>query len=83
MSNITIALEDSLLRRARIKAVQSGTTVNAVLRDKLREFVGETESEPDHVKSIRKFLELARKSKGNSRGQKWTREELYERGRRD
>lgn len=83
MSNITIALDESLLRSARIKAVQAGTTVNAVLREKLREFVGETSVEPDHMKGMRQFIAMARKSKGNSQGRKWTREDAYQRGGSD
>ena len=35
MANVTIALDDELVRRARIKAVNEGTSINAVIRDVL------------------------------------------------
>ncbi|MBC8363836.1 MAG: hypothetical protein H8E59_02410 [Actinobacteria bacterium] len=35
MSNLTLALDDDLLRRARVRAAEQGTSVNAVVRDLL------------------------------------------------
>ena len=33
MANLTIAIEDDILKKARLKAVEDGTSVNAVLRE--------------------------------------------------
>jgi hypothetical protein len=39
MANLTIAIDDPLLREARIKAVQQGTSVNEVCRQAIERFV--------------------------------------------
>jgi plasmid stability protein len=41
MANLTIAVDDDLLRRARIRALEAGTSVNALLRNYLESFVGD------------------------------------------
>ena len=35
MANLTLAVDDDLLRRARVRAAEQGTSVNAVVRDLL------------------------------------------------
>ena len=35
MANLTITIDDELLRRARLRALEQGTSVNALLRDYL------------------------------------------------
>jgi plasmid stability protein len=40
MANLTIAVDDDLLQKARIRAAELGTSVNAVLRDYLEEWSG-------------------------------------------
>ena len=41
MSNLTISIDAALLRAARIKAVQQGTSVNQVCRQAIAAFAGE------------------------------------------
>jgi plasmid stability protein len=76
MANLTIAVEDDLLRRARIRAVSEGTSVNAVLRDRLEEYVGERDTQRQAVAEI---LAAARKSKLRLGGRRASRAELHER----
>jgi plasmid stability protein len=38
--NLTIAVDDEVLRRARIRALEQGTSVNAVLREFLESYAG-------------------------------------------
>ncbi len=78
MANLTIAVDEELLKRARIRAIEEDTSVNAVLRARLEEYAGK---EDRRRKAIAELLESARKSTYGSGGRKWTREELYERGR--
>ena len=33
MANLTLAIDDDLLRRARVRAAEQGTSVNAVVRE--------------------------------------------------
>jgi len=41
VANLTIAVDDDLLRRARLRALEAGTSVNALLRSYLESFVGD------------------------------------------
>ncbi|MFT4229323.1 MAG: hypothetical protein QM602_03435 [Microbacterium sp.] len=77
MANLTIVVDDSVLKRARIRALEQGTSVNAVLRDYLADY-----SETDGATVARRELAaLARASTASSSaaGRTWTRDELHER----
>ena len=76
MANLTITLDDDLLRRARIRAAERGTSVNAVLREHLNAWAG---VQHERQRAIDSFLEAARRSRASSGGRKWTRDELHER----
>lgn len=76
MANLTLTIEDETLRRARIRALEQDTSVNALVRSYLEEFAaggGEDEAR-------RELVELARASSASSgpEGRGWTRDELYE-----
>lgn len=75
-ANVTIAIEATLLRRARIKALEEGTSLNAVLRERVEAYVSRA-STATAAKTT--FLRLAGASKARG-GQKVTREEMHERG---
>lgn len=76
MANLTVALDDDLLKRARIRAVERGTSVNAVLRDYLYDW---TETGAQRMRAAERILRLARESSAGSEGKRWSRDELYER----
>jgi plasmid stability protein len=76
MANLTISVDDLVLERARARALRLGTSVNAVLRDRLTEFAGD---ETERKRALSRLAALAARSKGRSRGQRWTREEIHER----
>ncbi|TDJ07174.1 MAG: MerR family transcriptional regulator, partial [Deltaproteobacteria bacterium] len=40
MANLTISIDEEVLKLARIKALKQGTSVNAVLRDYLESYSG-------------------------------------------
>ncbi|MGK2877659.1 MAG: hypothetical protein ACSLFF_03645 [Solirubrobacterales bacterium] len=73
MANLTITIEDELLKRARVRAAEQDTSVNAILRDELKRFAGTERG----LTAGAAFAKFARENPGNSHGQKWTREELY------
>lgn len=77
MANLTITVDDELLKRARIRALERNTSVNALLREYLEAFVGED----SRAAALRRFVALARAAKSGSgpEGRTWTRDELYER----
>jgi hypothetical protein len=80
VANLTITIDDEVLKRARIRALEQGTSVNAILADRLRAFASETEAQ---VRATRSLLALA---KGNGRARvkagkrrRWSRDEIHER----
>lgn len=77
MANLTIAIDEALLRRARIRALEQGTSVNSVLRDYLASY-----ADSGAEATVRRELaELARSSAARSgaEGRTWAREDLYDR----
>lgn len=76
MANLTITVEDDILKRARMKALDQGTSVNAVLRDYLRQYVGDDAQRKAALDAV---LELSRKSRASRGRKRWTRDELHER----
>lgn len=75
MANLTITVDGDLLKRARIRAIEHGTSVNAVLREHLEAFArGETRG-----KAIRALLKQSRQARSARGGRRWSREELHER----
>ena len=79
MTNLPLAVDEATLRRARIRAVNDGTSVNAVMREYLSAYA---DGGDDQWKVARdRFLELAESSTASSGpgGRTWTRDELYDR----
>ena len=76
MANLTLSIDENLLRRARIRALERGTTVNAVVREFLESYATEEERRA----ARRRLVEHARASVAGAegRGRDWAREELYE-----
>jgi plasmid stability protein len=77
MTNLTLSIDEDLLKRARIRALEEDTSVNALVRDYLREFA----KEPMQRSQMKEFLDWAKSVQGGSgpEGRTWTRDELYER----
>jgi hypothetical protein len=83
VANLTITVDEQLLKRARMRALEQGTSVNAILADRLRAFVGEGDSQ---ARATQGLLALARENSrdGGKRakkrgGRRWSRDELHER----
>lgn len=76
MANLTITIDDDLLRRARVRAAQLGTSVNAVLREHLEHWTGNAE---ERARALASLLERSRRAKSGSGGRTWTRDELHDR----
>ena len=77
MANLTLSIDDETLRAARIRALEQGTSVNAVVREYLASY-----AQPGSAReAVRAFLERAARSHASSGpgGRSWTREELYDR----
>lgn len=75
VANLTLSIDDDLLRRARVKAVQEGTSVNALVRKQIEDYVADA----GPAAALESFLAGARRSTASSgpEGRTWTREDLY------
>lgn len=77
-ANVTLALSEDLLRRARHLAVERGLSLSALLAEELRRLV-----ENDERYEVARHRALARMGKGVLKGLSrqidWTRDELHER----
>jgi len=76
MANLTIAVPEEILKRARRRALEQGTSVNAVLRDYLTQFAG---TQSAQAQAARRVLDLSRIARSGSGKSKWTRDDLHER----
>ena len=76
MANLTLKIDEKLLRRARIRALEQGTTVNELVRNYLIQYAV---PRADRMRALRRFLAIAEESQAGSGGRKLKRDELYDR----
>jgi len=77
VANLTLSVDDATLRAARIRALEQGTSVNALVRDYLVSY-----ARPESAReAVHAFLERAARSDASSGsgGRSWTRDDLYDR----
>ena len=72
--NVTISLDDELIRKARRQAAALGTSVDQLVREYLESLAGTRDPDAQAAE----FERLSRVSRGNSRGWKFNREELHD-----
>jgi hypothetical protein len=77
MANLTLTIDAELLKRARMRALERDTSVNALVREYLETLAGPTRKR----EALDAFLALAEQSHASSgpAGRTWTRDELHER----
>lgn len=73
--NVTLSIDERVMKEARRRAEAMGTSVNQLVREFLEQFAGQTDPDADAAE----FERLSRAARGNSRGWKFNREELHER----
>jgi hypothetical protein len=76
MANLTITIEDEILRRARARAVEQDTSVNSLLRDYLTAYAAAGSTWEQATEAI---LRLSAESHSGRGDRRWTRDELHER----
>ncbi|MBA2336350.1 MAG: hypothetical protein H0V96_01080 [Acidimicrobiia bacterium] len=76
MSNLTLKIDAEMLKRARIRALDNGTSVNALVRQFLEDYAGTD----DRRRAVERFLDIgARATTGSDgRGRTWERDSLYQ-----
>ena len=76
MANLTLKIDDKLLEKARLLAVNRKTSINTIVRRRLEEFVKSDLSRQAALKGLESFYSRC----GARVGKKtWTRDELHER----
>ncbi|MGH7588018.1 MAG: hypothetical protein ACRELU_05455 [Gemmatimonadota bacterium] len=76
MANLTITMDDEALKRARIRALTQGTSVNAVLREFLESYAG---LRPEQEGAMRDLFSISERSEARRGSRRWSRDELHER----
>lgn len=76
MGNLTITIDEDSLKKARMRALQEGTSVNALLREFLKSYAGVRREQQVAAERI---VALSRRSKSRRGGRTWTRDDLHER----
>lgn len=76
MANLTITVDEDVLRQARMRALAQGKSVNAILAEYLQSYADHRGAQ---VEATRRLLAMSRKSKSARGGRRWTRDELHER----
>lgn len=77
MANLTLSLDDELLKRARVRALEEDTSVNALVRKYLEDFAA-TGARPSAIAGFLAMTEPLHAGSGPG-GRSWTREQLHER----
>lgn len=85
MANLTLTIDDGVLERARIRALEEDKSVNALVREFLESYADERAAREDERVAREKreaafqdLRRIARESKASSGGWKWNRDEIYE-----
>ncbi|MEN9540758.1 MAG: hypothetical protein RLZZ459_849 [Cyanobacteriota bacterium] len=75
MANLTLAIDDALLKQAREAALQQNTSVNALVRDFLERYV---DAKSRRLEALARFEQIAA-SASSASDQPWSRDSLHER----
>ncbi len=76
MANLTITIDDEVLRQARMRALEQETSVNAVLRKYLEAYATAGSVWDRAVNTV---LDLSRAAQSGRGDRRWSRDELHER----
>jgi hypothetical protein len=76
VANITLKIDEKLLRKARRLALRKKTSINAIVRKGIEEFVSGDLSREAAVGGLEAFF---RETKARVGAKTWTRDELHER----
>lgn len=76
MSNLTISVDEDVLKQARTRALAEGMSVDVLLRDFLERYVSEGRQ---YRQVTDRILAIAERSTATSEDCRWTRDELYDR----
>lgn len=76
MANLTITVNDEALKRARQRALDEGTSVNALLQQMLEAYAGVNKK---HLDAASALIELSKQATSERGAAAWSREALHDR----
>ena len=76
MANLTITVDDRLLKLARLRALEQGTSVNALLREYLEAYAGAAGAQ---ARALADLLQLSAEATSGRGAATWTRDDLHDR----
>ncbi len=80
VANLTIVVDDEVLKRARMRALEQGTSVNAVLAARLQAYAGEAETQAHATNALIALARSAPEPTAQAtRRRRFIRDELHER----
>lgn len=79
MASLTISVDAEVLKRARIRALEENSSVNAVLARYLEEYAQTKELRRQREEALGDLLQLADECQAGRAGERWTRDDLHER----
>jgi hypothetical protein len=81
MTNLTVVIDDDLLRAARIKALQQGTSVNEICRQAIERFAAPLQDPAERMRKLRELRaeNMASREPGFVQEPTWAnRDEMYD-----
>jgi len=79
MANLTISVDEEVLKRARIRALEENTSVNAVLGDYLKGYARLDEIRRERLAALDRLLKVADRHPIDRGGRSWSRDALHDR----
>lgn len=79
MANLTISVNDEVLKRARIRALEENRSVNAILSQYLEHYAQTDELRRQRERALGTLLALAEHVQCGRGGASWSRDDLHER----
>lgn len=76
MTNLTISIDEAVVRQARVRAIQEGTSVSAKVRDFLTAYA---QGDLGRQQAAQGFVQAARLSQANRQGARWSRADAHDR----
>lgn len=79
MANLTISVNDEVLKRARIRALEENCSVNAILSQYLEHYAQTDDLKRQRVQALNTLRELAEQGQYGRGSATWIRDDLHER----
>ena len=76
LANITLKIDDDILKKARLIAAEKKTSINAIIKERIEEFISQDLKKDTALKGLDSFFKRSKARIGNKT---WTRSDIHER----